>query len=365
MKISLLRRRYSAVGGAERFTLRLAQMLFKRGHAVSICAESWPDARDGTYKIVHFRSGNVKAYARAAQEYVRDASDSLILSLERTLKQDIYRAGDGVHAAWLERRARFISPWKRAFSSWDPKHRSLLYLEKQVFTPEACAWIVSNSQMVKREILQRFDYPADRIRAIHPGVDLEKFQPCQNATERLERRKQLGLPLDDVIWSFVGSGFERKGLKWAIEIAAALQIPPVLAILGRGSQSPYRELARKLGVSAHFLPLGTEAQDVYHASDAFILPTIYDPCSNACLEAAACGLPIITTMANGAAEYVSGVFFEDPSHTEICAQACAGLNRPWSLDQLTRREQLDERPCWDALMQLTREAAAARGIPPG
>jgi UDP-glucose:(heptosyl)LPS alpha-1,3-glucosyltransferase len=41
------------------------------------------------------------------------------------------------------------------------------------------------------------------------------------------------------------------------------------------------------------------------AADAFILPTIYDPFSNACLEALAYGLPVITTKANGFAEIMT------------------------------------------------------------
>jgi UDP-glucose:(heptosyl)LPS alpha-1,3-glucosyltransferase len=43
---------------------------------------------------------------------------------------------------------------------------------------------------------------------------------------------------------------------------------------------------------------------VYAAADVFILPTIYDPFSNACLEALACGLPVITTRANGLSEII-------------------------------------------------------------
>jgi len=38
---------------------------------------------------------------------------------------------------------------------------------------------------------------------------------------------------------------------------------------------------------------------IYEAADAFILPTLYDPFSNACLEASAHGLPVVTTTANG------------------------------------------------------------------
>jgi UDP-glucose:(heptosyl)LPS alpha-1,3-glucosyltransferase len=44
---------------------------------------------------------------------------------------------------------------------------------------------------------------------------------------------------------------------------------------------------------------------LYAAADIFILPTIYDPFSNACLEALACGLPVITTRSNGFSEVIN------------------------------------------------------------
>jgi UDP-glucose:(heptosyl)LPS alpha-1,3-glucosyltransferase len=37
----------------------------------------------------------------------------------------------------------------------------------------------------------------------------------------------------------------------------------------------------------------------------FVLPTVYDPFSNACLEALAAGLPVLTTHANGFAEIIT------------------------------------------------------------
>jgi UDP-glucose:(heptosyl)LPS alpha-1,3-glucosyltransferase len=41
------------------------------------------------------------------------------------------------------------------------------------------------------------------------------------------------------------------------------------------------------------------------AADAFVLPTLYDPLSNAVLEALACGLPVVTSRRCGAGELVT------------------------------------------------------------
>jgi UDP-glucose:(heptosyl)LPS alpha-1,3-glucosyltransferase len=58
---------------------------------------------------------------------------------------------------------------------------------------------------------------------------------------------------------------------------------------------------------------------------SFILPTIYDPFSNACLEALAAGLPVITTSANGFAEIMTpgihGTVVDDPSDCSALVSA--------------------------------------------
>jgi UDP-glucose:(heptosyl)LPS alpha-1,3-glucosyltransferase len=55
---------------------------------------------------------------------------------------------------------------------------------------------------------------------------------------------------------------------------------------------------------------------IYMAVDIFILPTIYDPFSNACLEALGCGLPVITSRSNGFSEII-----EDGVHGSIVDHA--------------------------------------------
>ena len=61
------------------------------------------------------------------------------------------------------------------------------------------------------------------------------------------------------------------------------------------------------------------------AADAFVLPTLYEPFSNACLEALAAGLPVITTEANGFAEIIEagaeGEAVANPADTAVLTRA--------------------------------------------
>jgi UDP-glucose:(heptosyl)LPS alpha-1,3-glucosyltransferase len=70
-------------------------------------------------------------------------------------------------------------------------------------------------------------------------------------------------------------------------------------------------------------------RNCYFAADFFVHPTFYDPCSNVVLEAMACGLPVITSRYNGAAELLNppreGYVIDDPHDHEHLA---------WCLRQL-------------------------------
>jgi UDP-glucose:(heptosyl)LPS alpha-1,3-glucosyltransferase len=360
LKIWLFRRRYTAAGGAERFTQRLASRLHRDGFDVWIAAEEWPESHSYEYRVQPISSHDADSYARAVLSDIPKRREGIIFSLERTLRQNVFRAGDGVHASWLERRKPFQSFFQKMGTSLSIKHRDLLELEKKVFDPRFTNCVVANSELVKGEILDRFTYPADRIKVVYSGVDLNKFQPC-TSEEKSERRKAFGIPEDAIVWSFVGSGFERKGLRWAIEITALQKEKLWLLVLGKGKTGSYLHLAEKLGFASRLKILTpmTSALHVYQASDAFILPTIYDPCSNACLEAAACGIPVITTKANGASELTSGRVLENPSSSKINAEQCAEFTRPLSTPSLTHesRQKLDENQYWDQLIKTINEEA--------
>jgi len=121
---------------------------------------------------------------------------------------------------------------------------------------------------------------------------------------REQSRRKLELNDEDYAVLFAGSGWERKGLRFAIQAVNAARLPRLkLLVAGRGrpASQPQSSAVRYLG------PVRDMAS-CYAAADAFILPTMYEPFSNACLEALAAGLPVITTVHNGFSEIIeSGV----------------------------------------------------------
>jgi hypothetical protein len=78
-------------------------------------------------------------------------------------------------------------------------------------------------------------------------------------------------------------------------------------VVGKGHIAPYVRAAERLGVADRVKFWGpvTETAPFYQAATVLALPTLYDPCSNVVLEALACGLPAVTTAANGAAEFIT------------------------------------------------------------
>ena len=173
--------------------------------------------------------------------------------------------------------------------------------------------VIANSELVKREILREYGTPAGRVHIVPNGLTAESFTPAP-AGLREEARRKLDLTGQDFIILFAGSGWERKGLRFALAAVAALPaaLRPVLLVAGAGERPGGNLTAR-----ARFLgpvPPG-ELRALFAAADVFLLPTLYDPFSNACLEALAAGLPVVTTADNGFSEILSpGVDGETVEH---------------------------------------------------
>ena len=155
--IGLVRRGYSSSGGAEAYLLRLAAGLKARGYRPALYATSdWPEDRWPFGDLCRLDATQPLEFARAFQEARKPGQT--VLSLDRVPGCDVFRAGDGVHAAWLQRRSRFEPAWKRRLRFLNLKHAALLALEREVF--KTAGSVIANSRMVATEITHWHDFPA-------------------------------------------------------------------------------------------------------------------------------------------------------------------------------------------------------------
>lgn len=309
MHIGLVRRGYSPTGGAESYLRRLGAALMAGGHRATLFASpQWPRAEwpvDADLIPVPGRGPRAFADGLAALEPRRRCD--LLFSLERVGTCDCYRAGDGLHRAWLERRARFEPAWRSRLRRWNPKHRQILALEDALFGNGGAGFIIANSSLVRDEIAAHFPaFPPARVAVVYNGLPATLLAPADPAARETTRRT-LGLEPDDCVLLFAGTGWERKGL--ACTLGALARLPdatrPRLLVAGRGDPRPYGRRWKNLAGCVRFLGPVRDMPALYAAADLFVLPTIYDPFSNACLEALAAGLPVLTTTANGFAEILT------------------------------------------------------------
>jgi UDP-glucose:(heptosyl)LPS alpha-1,3-glucosyltransferase len=197
----------------------------------------------------------------------------------------------------LERRGKFETAWQRWAHRFNRKHADLLRLEKSLLDDRGAQRVIANSKMVKDEIVDLYNYRRDRIDIVPNGISIEQFQ--FDADARHQSRADLNLQSDEFAVLFAGTGWERKGLRFAIDAVEASQNRKMrLFVAGRGDQTRYQS------ARVRFLGEVVDLRSIYAAANCFILPTIYDPFSNACLEALASGLPVITTRGNGFSEVI-------------------------------------------------------------
>ena len=312
MRLGIVRQRYTPFGGAERFVERAIDALIDRGVQVRVYTRKWPAARKGGIEPVicnPFYAGSLwrdASFAGAVRAALARDRPDIVQSHERIEGCDVFRAGDGVHRAWLEERMRCGGRAERARIAANPYHRYIQDAEARMFESASLKAVICISQMVRDDVRRHFALPEDRLHVIYNAVDPREFSPAVRGN-RAATRAGLGLADGHVAFLLVGSGYARKGVATAIRALARLPAEARLVVVGKDkSPARYRRLAQRQGVAARVVFAGPQ-QDVrafLGAADAFVLPTLYDPLSNAVLEALACGLPVVTGKRCGAGELV-------------------------------------------------------------
>ena len=305
MKLALICRPLTFHGGVETATAGLVRELVRRGHAIDFLTTSEGEPVPGTtvrrLHVVRQPSMlRVLSFALAARRITSAGSYDIVQSHERTLRQDIYRAGEGSHRAYLAAMGR-----RRA--GWNPHHRLVCALERRIFRLQSTRHIVAISRRGKAEIEDLYATAPERVSLIYNGVDLRRFHPDNRARFREASRAALGVTDETWMILFVGSGFERKGLGALLQALGRLEDSRCrLVVAGRGDVRAYRAVAEQLGVGDRvtWIAPRRDVEHLYAAADVVALPALYEPFGNVHLEALASGVPVLTSAQAGGSELI-------------------------------------------------------------
>jgi UDP-glucose:(heptosyl)LPS alpha-1,3-glucosyltransferase len=318
MRVAIIKSNYTPFGGGEKYAYYLVNAFANRGYITDVLTAEKKEWVTGTLinrvliyrapfnnllKLYTFNKGVVSYLKTHLNEY------DCILDMDRTTLHTHIRAGGGSHKGWIERRKKISPPYKKLSFQINPFHRYMLKIEEQGLKNPYLKKLICISHMVKNDFLKYYDFDEQKIEVVHNGVEWESFdKPFRESLEQVNIiRKSLGLKGDNFYFLYVGSGYERKGLKEAI--AALRYLPDYVDLLVVGkdkNEHKYKIMSEKLGLGKriHFFGPQRNVIPFFQISDAFILPTIYDPFSNASLEALAMGLYTVTSSANGCSEVI-------------------------------------------------------------
>lgn len=357
-------------GGVERYLRGLSDFLRARGDEAVLLAGAAPWLPRGAREW---------DFARRVERSLREGRFESSLAVRHVRRAHVYEPHGGSIETGLAARAEVSAypPIARLLHRTAPRLQAFRALEREALARSRR--VVAVSALVARD-LRRVEKEA-AIRELPLGVDLERFNPTGFA-ENLRGRP--GLRTTDAALLFVGHDFDLKGLPAAIGALARILREgrgAFLVVAGGGSRGAARRAerrARSLGVSDRVVFRGPveDPAPLYRGARVLLHPTFYDPCSFATLEALACGLPVVTTARNGAAE-VGGQALEvvcDPRDEEALARAAVSLlERDRSAREAARAsvEGRDSRQRFERLREFLAEAAGtldepgSPGAPPG
>lgn len=328
MNLNLITARIDKSGGAERFARNLMRGLCRhdiRIHLITRLKSKpagdiynlFPEAAREKIRIFPVSSfklsktTNLLTFYFHVKHVLKSLPDGISQGFGKSFPLDVFRPPSGTHRAFVRR---------MGLNPLSPATFVELAVERKIVTH--CARVVLNSNFARTLFEEAYPEFAHKATVIYNGVDTEFFSP--------------GEPRDheDVTLLFVSNNFMLKGFDVLAEGAArACRHIPNLTILAVGQEPgpEENEIIDKHGLSDRITcqARGGDMRDVYRSADILIHPTRHDAMSNVCLEAMACGLPVITTKFNGAAEVIrEGGAVLSRLDAESLAQAVTELCNP-------------------------------------
>jgi glycosyltransferase involved in cell wall biosynthesis len=204
----------------------------------------------------------------------------------------------------------------KRFPNQFPLFQRLLYDFKWKYACQNADAIIAISEHTKRDIIEYYHIPPEKIHVIYQACDERFLQPC--ASDNLQEiRKKYNLPSEYLL--YVGSVIERKNVlnlvKSLLFLPKDVQIP--LVIVGNGKrymQEIKQYIAENALENRVFWRNNVSNEDlpaIYQGAAVFIYPSLYEGFGIPLIEAAFSKVPIVTSKFSSLPE-AAGAFCEYP-----------------------------------------------------
>jgi UDP-glucose:(heptosyl)LPS alpha-1,3-glucosyltransferase len=320
-----------ARGGCETYIADLVRRLVADRHEVHLYAQE-RDAKALPSQVVFHALMPIDGprflrpwrFAAACEHAVDREGHDVVVGFVKTWRQDVILPQGGLHVASADYNIRkHRTPGQRfvaQLGKWlSPSFWSYRWLERRQYAGRHQPLIIASSRMVRDHFQEYYGIGAERVRVIPNAIDPHRFAERDRLKLRSELRRKLGLTPEEPVGLFVGHNYRLKGLDTLLEaLHARPDLPAKMLICGSARIGRYVRLGERLRVMDRIRLLGfcKDVRQAFFAADFLVHPTFYDPCSLVVLEALACGLPVITTNCNGAAELLhppdDGLVLTDP-----------------------------------------------------
>lgn len=218
--------------------------------------------------------------------------------------------------------------------------------------------VIAVSKATAEETVRFYRLPKDHVVAIHNGIDLSIFTDSQVEEENEEPTI---LSVGRLSW--------RKGYKYLIDAmfhVLSEYLDAKLVIVGYGDQRiPLQRYVRKLGIESSVCFLGSvsgrKLYSLYHKTDVYVQPSLYEPFGIAILEAMSMGKPIVSTCVGGIPELVTnGVegLLVEPGNSSQLARAIINILSDSSCRRRfggNARKRVEREFTWEAIAKKTIE----------
>ena len=199
-------------------------------------------------------------------------------------------------------------PWK-AEQLGNGGYQMSSWIERTAY--EAADGVIAVSNEMKRDVMELYGVPADRVQVIYNGIDPDFYKP----TFEPEVLDKYGIDKNKPFILFVGRITRQKGISQLISAIPHLKEDVQVVLCAGAPDTP--ELAAECETKIRALQATRkgifwiqemmqhkELRVLYSYASAFVTPSLYEPFGIINLEAMSCGTPVVGSAVGGIPEII-------------------------------------------------------------